>query len=86
MQENGKLDKEFEDKMEKAGRLCSILRSTFLNKREIPKEIKVKVVRKIVTRKFYTYWKNVSTIDTVEMRFLWKIEEKTRRRPHNGMK
>jgi ABC-type sulfate transport system substrate-binding protein len=48
IEESGKIDKEINQKIVKAGRLYNSLRITFLGKKEIPKKIKTQVYQKVV--------------------------------------
>jgi hypothetical protein len=48
IEESGKIDKEINQKIVKAGRLYNSLRTTFLGKKEIPKKIKTQVYQKVV--------------------------------------
>lgn len=86
IEESGRLDKEMDERMGKAGRIYNTMRSTFLGKREIPKDVKTEVVKKVVrptilygSETWTLYEKNISRINAMEMRFLRKIEGKTRR-------
>ena len=40
IEENGRIDKEINEKMGRSGNLFNIMKTTFLGKREIPKKIK----------------------------------------------
>jgi hypothetical protein len=48
IEESGKMDKEINQKIVKAGTLYNSLRTTFLGKKEVPKEIKTQVYQKVV--------------------------------------
>lgn len=86
IQENGKLDDEINERVGSTGRLFNSIKSSFLGKKEVPKEAKVEVFKKVVTpiliygcESWTTVNKHKSRVESMEMRFLRKIEDKTRR-------
>lgn len=86
IEDTGKLDREINERTGKVGRLFNAMRTTFLGKREIPKNIKVEVVKKVViptliygSESWTLTDRNMSRVNATEMRFLRKIEGKTRR-------
>jgi uncharacterized protein YukE len=82
----GTLEDEINGRIAKTGRLYNSIKSNFLGKKEIPKQIKTEIVKKIV-KPTLTYacesWtltqKQKSRITSTEMRFLRRIEGKTRK-------
>lgn len=86
IENNGKIDKEINDRMGKTGRIYNMLKSTFLGKKEVPTKIKTEVVKKVV-RPTIMYssetWtlteKHKSRLNAMEMRFLRRIENKTKK-------
>lgn len=86
IQNNGKIDKEINDRMGKTGRIYNMMKTTFLGKKEVPRKIKTKVVKKVV-RPTIMYssetWtlteKHKTRLNAMEMRFLRRIENKTKK-------
>jgi hypothetical protein len=82
---DGKMDEEIRERTAAAGRLFNAIKTPFLGKKEIPKKTKVEIFRKVAVP-VLTYscesWTTTTTqkskIRCTEMRFLRKIEGKTR--------
>lgn len=49
IEENGKLDRQVEDRPGKAGRIYDAMRSTSLGKREVPKAVKTELERNMIS-------------------------------------
>lgn len=86
IESNGRIDKEINERMGKAGRIYNTMKTTFLGKREIPKNIKIEVIKKVVrptilysSESWTLSGKQKTRINAIEMRFLRKIQGKTRR-------
>lgn len=85
MQEDGKIDSEIEQRIGATGRLYNAIRKTFLEKKEIPKQTKVEIYKKVAvpvltysSESWTTTEKHQSRLTSMEMRFLRKIENKTK--------
>lgn len=81
----GKIEDEISERLEATGRLFNAMKTKFLSKKEVPKHVKVEVFKKVVTpvltyasESWTTSTKTISQITSMEMRFLRKIEGKTK--------
>jgi hypothetical protein len=82
----GNLEAEILERTGKTGKLFNAIRTTFLGNKEIPKEVKVEVVKKVAlpiltyASETWTTTENIrSKVRSLEMRFLRKIQGKSRK-------
>lgn len=83
---NGNLEEEINERTAAVGRTFNAIKTTFLGKSEIPTKVKTEVVKKVVfpalvysSESWVLSNKQKSKLRSMEMRFLRKIEGKTRR-------
>ena len=82
----GDMEDEINERIASTGRLFNVIKSNFLSKKEIPKDVKAEIVKKIV-KPTLTYscesWvlteRLKSKINSMEMRFLRKIQGRSRK-------
>lgn len=82
----GNLEEEINERVAKTGRLFNSIKASFLGKKEVPSSIKAEIVKKIM-KPVLTYGSETwttnerirSKITSIEMRFLRKIEGKTKK-------
>lgn len=82
---NGKIDEEINERTATGGKIFNSIKTNFLGKAEIPKDIKVEVVKKVVypalvygSESWPITDKQKKRITSTEMRFWRKIEGKTK--------
>lgn len=82
----GTLEHEINERIEKTGRLFNAIKTNLLGKKEVPVEVKSEVVRKVVkptlsfaSETWTTTQRQRNKLNSMEMRFLRKIQGKTRR-------
>lgn len=83
--EDGKIDEEISERAGAAGRLFNSIKTDFLNKKEIPSDVKVEVFKKVAvptltyaSESWTTTEMHRSKIRSAEMRFLRKIDGKNK--------
>lgn len=82
---DGRIDEEIRERTAAGGRLFNSIKNSFLGKKEIPKDIRVEIFKKVVTpiliygaETWTMTEKQKSKITAIEMRFLRKMENKTK--------
>lgn len=81
---DGRTDNEIMERTAATGRVFNSIKTTFLGNKDIPKEIRVQIFKKVVipiltygSESWTTTEKHRKKIQATEMRFLRKIEGKT---------